>query len=417
MLRMFRSRPNVFSLGARVNGTQGPKPQTVRIQQVRIRRRWFKPRNFFIAAAIYYGCYQVYSRFVFGTLGSWLDEQEAQLTENERKELDEELSEPLFIPFPGTTKVVEPPPYRGSDPEWRTFIKINKDDARVRAIQNDLAELVRRTAVAHPGIVHKCGNDLTVVKHWLDVNYPYKPPPTFVRKGLRFDDVGIWLAEQPVDSFVVFRLRRTLWPSALTISLWSFSGALLKQNALHVAKVLGFEPKTVPVISVQETLNKFQQQLKKPPSRPDAHPSASLPPTSSGAADESPVSRSASSPTPPDALGSGTSIGSVLPTVPTAQPGKPKSAKDIYMVKMTQEHTSGPWETFKRKFSQSWQPLKDYPPRGSFNVSGLVELRSSRALVTVDVNAWWDPKTESFHTRSIYLRLRGIRLKQQSPLR
>ncbi|KAI0599064.1 hypothetical protein F4775DRAFT_138241 [Biscogniauxia sp. FL1348] len=416
MLRMLRSRPNVFSLGARVNGTQGPSPQTIRIQQVRIRRRWFKPRNFFIAAAIYYGCYEVYSRFVFGTLGSWLDEQEAQLSENERKELDEELSEPLFIPFPGFTKVVEPPPYRGSDPEWRTFIKINKDEARVKAIQNDLAELVRRTALAHPGIVHKYGKDLTVVKHWLDVNYPYKPPPTFVRKGLRFDDVGIWLAEQPVDSLVVFRLRRALWPSALTISLWSFSGALMKQNALRFAKIFGWEPKPEPA-TIQQTLDRLQQQLKKPPSRPDPHPSASLPPANSGGADGSPVARSSSSPTPPDALGSGNSIGSVLPTVPTAQPGKPKSAKDIYMVKMTQEHTSGPWQTFKTKLSQSWQPLKDLPPRGSLNVSGLVELRSSRNLVTIDVIAWWDPKTETFDMKSMFLRIRGVRPKQQSPLR
>ncbi|KAI5923924.1 hypothetical protein F4810DRAFT_666556 [Camillea tinctor] len=417
MLRMFRSRPNVFSLGARVNGTQGPQPQTVRIQRVKIRRRWFKPMNFVIAAGVYYGCYQIYSRFVFGTLGNWLDEQEAQMTEKERKELDEEMSEPLFIPFPGTIRMVEPMPYRSTDPEWRTFIKLNRDRDRVRAIQGDLADFVRRTALAHPGIVHKVGKDIVVEKHWLDVNYPYKPPPTFVRKGIRVDDVGIWLAEHPVDSFLVFRLRRTLWPSALTISLWSFSGALMKQNAIHVAKAFGYEPKTEPIISVQQTLNKFHQQLKKPPSRPEPHQSASLPPENSGAADGNSVSRSASSPATPDTLGSGSNIGSALPTVPAAEPGKPKSAKDIYMVKMTQEHTSGPWETFKKKFYQSWQPPRDFPPRGSINLTGLVELRSTRALITVDVNAWWDPKTESFHTRSLNLRLKHIRMRQQTPLR
>ncbi|KAI1496982.1 hypothetical protein F5X99DRAFT_398393 [Biscogniauxia marginata] len=420
MLRMLRSRPNIFSLGARVHGTQGPQPHIVRVQRVKIRRRWFKPMNLFIAAGIYYGCYQIYSRYVFGTLGNWLDEQVAQMTEKERKELDEEMSEPLFIPFPGTTKMVEPLPYRSTDPEWRTFIKISKDLDRVRAIQNDLAEMVRRAAATHPMFVQRCGKDITVGKHWLDVNYPYKPPPTFVRTGLEIDDDSISIAEQPVDSLVVFRLQRTLWPSALTISLWSFSGALMKQNALHVAKAFGYEPRTNPFVGVQQTMDRTHQHSKKPPSRPDSQTSSSSPPTKTQAADGSPMSpvdkSSASSTTARDALGSGAGISGVLPTIPNAEPGKPKSAKDIYMVKMTQEHTSGPWETFKRKLAETWRPLKDFPPRGSISVSGLVELHSPRAIITIDVNAWWDPKTETFHARSMNLRLKALRMRKQAPL-
>ena len=43
----------------------------------------------------------------------------------DEKELEE--AEPIFIAFPFTTKQVESLPYRGSDEEWQTFIKVNKD--------------------------------------------------------------------------------------------------------------------------------------------------------------------------------------------------------------------------------------------------------------------------------------------------
>lgn len=33
----------------------------------------------------------------------------------------------LFLPFPFTTQEVKQPPYKGSDPEWETFVKVNKD--------------------------------------------------------------------------------------------------------------------------------------------------------------------------------------------------------------------------------------------------------------------------------------------------
>jgi hypothetical protein len=40
---------------------------------------------------------------------------------------EEEDYQPMFIPFPGTTKELKPLPYRASDPEWQEFLKINKD--------------------------------------------------------------------------------------------------------------------------------------------------------------------------------------------------------------------------------------------------------------------------------------------------
>jgi hypothetical protein len=58
------------------------------------------------------------------------------LDESALQELEKEADEPLFIPFPGTTKKVEPRPYKGSDPEWQGYIKFAKDrelGAKVRS--------------------------------------------------------------------------------------------------------------------------------------------------------------------------------------------------------------------------------------------------------------------------------------------
>jgi hypothetical protein len=99
----------------------------------------------------------------------------------------------------------------------------------------------------------------------------------------------------------------------------------------------------------------------------------------------------------------------VIPTV--------RSAKDLHVIRTTQEHTSSAWDKFKVKFAQKWRRASDYPPRGSINVTGLVEISMPRAYITVDCNAWWDPETKKFDPRTLNLTVKTIRPKQQVPLR
>jgi hypothetical protein len=221
--------------------------------------------------------------------------------------------------------------------------------------------------------------------------------------------------EQPVDSLAVFRTRQALWPSAMTLSLWSFTSALITQNVTNFAKLFGSEPKTDPMANnMQQTIERIQQQLKRQPGK-SASDSSSLP--SQDRSDEgsttsslSPVDkRSAGSTTTPETLGTGAGIGGTIPSVP--------SAKDMYMIRTAQEHTSGPWDKCKQKFAQTWKRAPDYPPRGSIKVTGLVEINSPRAIITVDCFAWWDPQTKNYDTRTLKLQVRTIRPKQQAPLR
>lgn len=43
--------------------------------------------------------------------------------------------EPKFLGFPFTTNQEKRKPYRGSDPEWKEFIKFSKDKALARKIK------------------------------------------------------------------------------------------------------------------------------------------------------------------------------------------------------------------------------------------------------------------------------------------
>ncbi|KAK7754928.1 hypothetical protein SLS62_003012 [Diatrype stigma] len=332
--------------------------------------------NFAVAVLIYYGCYQIYSSAVLGTLGRWLDEEEAQVSEADRKELEEEEGELFFIPLPFTTKQVEPLPYKGSDPEWQTFIKMSKNPRHLREIERSKAHLLHRICL---------------------------------------DDDGISIEDRPVSSLDVFRVRRTLWPSPLAMSLWSFTGALMKQNAAAVSKAVGFETQDQPNATVQQTFEQVQKQLQQSQVKPDSKSPDSLPRTQSQGPDGSSSAPTSSS--TPRATPGTPSVNQALPPSPNASDRRQKSAREIYAVKMAQEHTSGPWQAFKQKLSQTWRPLHDYPPRGSVSVSGIVELDMPRARVTVEAFAWWDPKTEKFDGRSFYIRWRSIRPKVQNPLR
>ncbi|OTB01264.1 hypothetical protein M426DRAFT_323653 [Hypoxylon sp. CI-4A] len=423
MFRFLRSRPNPFSLATRVHQSSAPAPQVMQIHRVKIRRKWFKPRNFVVAGCVYYVCYQVYKASVFGTLSSWLEEQDRQLTSDERDEMEEDIFEPIFISLPFTTRAVVSPPYKGSDPEWQAFIRVNKNRELVRGIQSSLAELVCKSAAKNPYYVQRCGSDMRLGRYWLDIQYPHRPPPTFVRKGLTLGDNGLSITEEPLSAVTAVWVQRSLWPSTLTMSLWSFSEALLKQNASSFARLFGYEPNPTPNATLQQAMEKVQQRLKKPTTESDPKESRSLSSAKTQAADGSSTdSTSAVEKRSPDSTsdpGSTTSsssgVSSPIPIVPTPESDKPRSARDIYGIKHTKEHTSGPWMAFKRKFGQTWRPIREFPPRGSIYVSGLVEITTSRAFITVEASAWWDPKTRNFDMKSATFIPKMLRMKTQTP--
>ncbi|KAI0895321.1 hypothetical protein F4806DRAFT_496887 [Annulohypoxylon nitens] len=417
MLRLLRSRPNPLTLSAKVHRSAVPTPRVMQVQRVKIRRKWFKPKNFILASCVYYVCYQVYNASVLTDLFAWWygDDDEDDIFD-------------WFFPIPFTTRVVESPPYRGSDPEWQAFIRVNNDRELLRSIQDSLAALVVKTATRSSILVQRCGKDMSLNKYWLNIVYPARPPPTFVQKGISIGE-EVAITEEPIDTTAALWVRRALYPYPVTVSLWSFAGALVKQNALHVAKAFGYNPDPESSPSFQQTIEDVQQRIQKPIARPN--PKASNSPLStkaehrkaqeasdSSSDSTSPVEKrpAGSSPTPESPAASPASgVSRPIPVISGVESNKPRNVKDIYGIENTQEHTKGPWMAFKQKFGQTWRPMQGLPPRGSIYVNGLVEITTPRAFITVDASAFWDPRTKTFDTRTTSFRLRNIRLKAQSP--
>ena len=101
----------------------------------------------------------------------------------------------LFLPFPFTTKEVKQPPYKGSDPEWEMFVKVNQDtklqkEIKCRSCRSyemclhmltcavGLADEIKRGVEKNPAFVKLLGGGaISVRKLWLDIIYPPAPPP------------------------------------------------------------------------------------------------------------------------------------------------------------------------------------------------------------------------------------------------
>lgn len=72
--------------------------------------------------------FTIYKGVVLDPLNAALDDMEDEDDDEEWEDADEDDGEDTFvIPFPFTTKKLDPEPYAGSDPEWKEFVRISRD--------------------------------------------------------------------------------------------------------------------------------------------------------------------------------------------------------------------------------------------------------------------------------------------------
>lgn len=156
-----------------------------------------------VGACVVYVCYGVYVTVVFMPLARALDDPVL------REQIQQESK--AFYPVPFTTRAVDLPPYKGTDPEWQGYIRISKDKALQEKIRSEFPELgsryrpvgqrksvevltgrlcldeirnvVRSAAEANAVLAKRAGSPMKVRRHWLDFEYPFRPPPKFVRLG------------------------------------------------------------------------------------------------------------------------------------------------------------------------------------------------------------------------------------------
>ena len=68
---------------------------------------------------------------------------------------------------------------------------------------------------------------------------------------------------------------------------------------------------------------------------------------------------------------------------------------------------------FVHSLMKNWNPKKMEPPRGSFVVQGLVEIKGSKGKIMFDVQSCYDPKESKFV--SVNAGMRSTKLWNQSP--
>jgi hypothetical protein len=232
--------------------------------------------------------------------------------------------------------------------------------------------------------------------------------------SVEFGPEGVAIVTEPVESAVVFKLRRTLWPSAVGQSVWSAATTLMKQNLHGTAKSLGYEPKSQsPTINVQQAIEKMQPATKAH----DAKGQTALPPSQKTHPGEgTPAATAAASDLDKPSKPSGRGTLQQPSHAEGSSEEKPRAVRDIFPLPQMARHTGeGPWHAFRQKLARTWKPKRPFPARGSVRVEGLIEVGGPRGEVLLDVRAYWDPKTKAWNLGYTYLAVRTVRRYRPIP--
>ncbi|KAK1752785.1 hypothetical protein QBC47DRAFT_328192 [Echria macrotheca] len=317
----------------------------------------------------------------------------------------------VFIPFP-PARPLEKQAYSGESPEWQTFIRIAKSKEWNDRIRNHVCEFVetqvKRSRAVMAKIGAKPGSDIKTLRAWLDFDYPYYAPQEFEISGLRFTPEAIEWTNRPIESKSVRLLERILWPRPATISVWALGMAVARQKMSDVAKYFGFEVKDAPSgpglnrSALPEArysmMRKAIQQMKEQATRR------------------------------PDEVSDPGSMALDTPSgqKPSGSAGKvPRGAEEEQSTSQTVSRSSQvppttrltPWQVFAKKYAENWKPIWPNPPRGCIAVSGLIELEGERGWLTLDVFGWYNPKTEALDVGTMWIRVRRVQSRSQTPLR
>ncbi|KAF2723235.1 hypothetical protein K431DRAFT_283042 [Polychaeton citri CBS 116435] len=284
--------------------------------------------------------------------------------------------------------------YKGSDPEWQEFVKVAKDKPRHRKILDELVQIVYTGTLQHPLISRQLGKDTKIGKFWLDISFPDGPPQEYERSGLEIGDDFIAWSQQKVSAENQWRLTRTLWPKAAAEGLWATTKVLVGMQWRRAKQALGLDSRD-PLSPEEryrtaiEVLAKHQQaREQKEMGKQQTEPSGT---------DSNAVSRTQDTDRRTNAT-----EGRKLPwafTVPLPNTPNPISSAS----KPGAENEGGlnvdipiAMHVFNAALSKHWKQAKAEPPRGTFVVQGLVEVRGNRGRMLFDVQSCYDPKAGKY---------------------
>lgn len=314
-------------------------------------------------------------------------EEEGEWEEQEESDEDEFADEEsTFIPMTWMTKLPRSF-YKGSDPEWQEFVKIAKDRPRHKKIQNDLVQLVYGGAQKHPRVGMQVGKDLKVGRYWLELSFPDGPPQEYVRSGLEIGDDFIAWSPQRVSPETHHRLSRALWPTATFGGIWTTAMVYTGIQYRRLKQALGWEQKNPFSLEERfkvalETMEKGKQQTGRGGS-PVGENAQTSPNGSPGSLVSASSAAAEAQSSPKDAEGR------IPLPFELSLPMPSKDAVDLSDFQLVKH-------VFTVALMRNWAPKKMEPPRGSFVVQGLVELKGSKGRIMFDVQSCYDPKECKF---------------------
>ncbi|KAF2869524.1 hypothetical protein BDV95DRAFT_577595 [Massariosphaeria phaeospora] len=365
--------------------------ETFHIQRVRIKKPFFR-RSRLVGLAFCVAGYSALQRALDGEEEAERDQNHANRpqrrdssggeikNDDEEQEQDEEDEDVLLFLPTGLSRPRPQTYYKGSDPEWQEFIRIAPDRKRMDRLRAELVFMARDAVSKSPAYRLRLGKvNMTTGVAWLETKFPDGPPVEFERPGIEItEELTARWSTRPVNEIHHRRLSNILVPTAAANSLYGDTRVKVSRKWRELKRYVGWDVKpqsTAPWTLVTGVPDSPSTGSHSPraatanspagsplaPSTTNDHQAQSAPPTPSSQKESTPALSSS-----PDAP---KRINIVLPNL----------------------------SFFRRSFQKQYHPLRDMqPPRGTFIMHGLIEIIGTKARMTVDVAAVYDPKTARY---------------------
>ncbi|KAL8766942.1 MAG: hypothetical protein Q9209_006423 [Squamulea sp. 1 TL-2023] len=307
-------------------------------------------------------------------------------------ENEDEHGDTIFVPL-GLAYQLPQTFYKGSDPEWQSFIQLSKNKKKCLFLKNELTGLVGRYVGSMPQMEAALGKGNLPKRHWLDIDFPDGPPPEYERKGLEISDDHISWTTRPVHPLHYIKLQNALWPTSLASSMWASYKTMASLQYAKLRTYLKLSSESKPSTSTDSpglSLPDIHQQMKPPKQDPSATSKSDQPAesTAPNGTDGQPLTSQSASDTP-----------------------KPFQLR--FPPPGTSDDLASAITAFKTTFSQTWRPASAPPGRGTVLFSGMVELVGPKGVAVLDVMGAYHA-AESRWT-SVGIAVRRMQSKKQSP--
>ncbi|KAL4946953.1 hypothetical protein BDW69DRAFT_179386 [Aspergillus filifer] len=374
---------------------------------VKVHRSWSRgfSTRVLVLVAVVAGCESIFeSRKGSASSDVGLRDDFSSRRDNSRSTVDEKKQSVTGAPRPthveafipvGWPQKREGEFYTASDPEWKVYAQVKKDEKRLEALKGELACIALGEASQSRLLADLLGSPFKIDQYWLRPYFPPRAPPIYCRSGFLVTNRGIaWTWEQPMPdsgigrsvpphsvSLAVKNAYQVLWQ----ILLDRFSlGQSSNERPTGVLSEISGQSSKAHMNSDLKTLDKLGN-TSSPESRllapPESHDNAS--------------------PNHVNRLFRPSAILSTLDRLPLPKYGP---GTDLYAISLA----------FKKGINDCRVRDLRAHRRGTFFVRGPVGLEGSLGFCRIEVEGEYDPVASEW--LSISMHVRDLSLSNDKPL-